>query len=72
MLVVPVGFVCDHTEILYDIDVQAARIARDFGVALRRTASLNTSPTFIAMLADLVSGRPAPRTPADRQLRALR
>lgn len=53
-LVVPVGFVCDHTEILFDIDVQAAATARDCGATLRRTASLNTSPAFIAMLEDLV------------------
>ena len=53
-LIVPIGFVCDHTEILYDIDVLAARIAREFSTALRRTESLNTSPTFIAMLEDLV------------------
>lgn len=54
VLVVPVGFVCDHTEILFDIDVQAARVARGLGLELRRTASLNTSPTFIRALADLV------------------
>ena len=53
-LVVPVGFVCDHTEILFDIDVQAAEIAREFATTLRRTASLNTSPLLIAMLEDLV------------------
>jgi ferrochelatase len=53
-LVVPVGFVCDHTEILFDIDVQAAGAARKAGAALRRTESLNTSPTFIALLEDLV------------------
>ena len=54
MLVVPVGFVCDHTEILFDVDVQAAAAAREAGVTLRRTQSLNTSPTFIRALADLV------------------
>ena len=53
-LVVPVGFVCDHTEILFDIDVQAAAVARSCGATLRRTESLNTSPTFIALLEDLV------------------
>ena len=53
-LVVPIGFVCDHTEILFDIDVQAARDAREFSTSLRRTQSLNTSPTFIALLEDLV------------------
>ena len=53
-LVVPVGFVCDHTEILFDIDVQAAGVARELGVSLRRTESLNTLTTFIAVLEDLV------------------
>ena len=52
--VVPVGFVCDHTEILFDIDTQAKAAAESCGATLRRTESLNTSPTFIAMLEDLV------------------
>ena len=56
-LVVPVGFVCDHTEILFDIDVQAARAARDAGATLRRTESLNTSPTFISALEEIVRAR---------------
>jgi ferrochelatase len=54
MLVVPIGFVCDHTEILFDIDVQAAGVAREASVELRRTESLNASPTFVSMLAALV------------------
>jgi ferrochelatase len=53
ILVVPIGFVCDHTEILFDIDVQAAAAAREAGIALRRTRSLNTSATFIRALAAL-------------------
>ena len=56
-LVVPIGFVCDHTEILFDIDVQAAQTAREFSTTLRRTESLNTSPLFIATLEDLVRAR---------------
>jgi ferrochelatase len=55
VVVVPIGFVCDHTEILFDIDVQAAAAARDVGITLRRTQSLNTSPTFIRALAALVA-----------------
>jgi protoporphyrin/coproporphyrin ferrochelatase len=54
VLAVPVGFVCDHTEILFDIDVQAAQAARRLGIEVGRTESLNTSPTFIQALADLV------------------
>jgi ferrochelatase len=56
-LVAPIGFVCDHTEILFDIDVQARRAAEQSGATLRRTESLNTSPTFIAMLENLVRSR---------------
>ncbi len=56
-LVVPIGFVCDHTEILFDIDVQAAQVAREFSTTLRRTESLNTSPLFIDTLEDLVRTR---------------
>jgi ferrochelatase len=52
--VVPIGFVCDHTEILFDIDVQAAATAAAAGATLRRTESLNTSPTFIAALEAIV------------------
>jgi len=54
VLAVPVGFVCDHTEILFDIDVQAAQAARRLGIEIGRTESLNTSPTFIRALAELV------------------
>lgn len=57
LLVVPIGFVCDHTEILFDLDVQAASVARSCGVTLRRTESLNTSPTFISALESLVRAK---------------
>ncbi len=60
-LVVPIGFVCDHTEILFDIDVQSAAAAREAGASLRRTESLNTSPTFVRALAALVSETVAAR-----------
>jgi ferrochelatase len=56
-LVVPIGFVCDHTEILFDIDILAAQIAREFATSLRRTESLNTSPLFISLLEELVHSR---------------
>lgn len=56
-LVVPIGFVCDHTEILFDIDVQARAVAQASGASLRRIESLNTSPTFIRLLEELVRAR---------------
>jgi protoporphyrin/coproporphyrin ferrochelatase len=56
-LIVPIGFVCDHTEILFDIDVQASQVAASPGATLRRTASLNDSPAFISLLESLVLDR---------------
>jgi len=61
-LIVPIGFVCDHTEVLFDIDVQATATAQKCGASLRRTESLNTSPTFIAALEDIVRQRLCPGT----------
>lgn len=55
VLVAPVGFVCDHIEVLYDIDIGCQQIARAHGVHLERSPSLNTSPLFIRALADLVT-----------------
>ena len=54
LLVVPIGFVSDHVEVLYDIDVDARQIAQRFGAKLVRSPSLNSAPTFIKALADIV------------------
>lgn len=49
----PVGFLCDHVEILYDIDIAFRKFAFDLGVDLLRPESLNDSPLLIEALADL-------------------
>ena len=49
----PIGFVCDHVEILYDIDIGFSEFGSRIGLEVKRTDSLNDSPTFIAALADL-------------------
>jgi protoporphyrin/coproporphyrin ferrochelatase len=54
VLVAPVGFVADHLEILWDIDVEARERAAELGLELDRIPSLNDDPTFIRGLADLV------------------
>jgi ferrochelatase len=54
---VPVGFVSDHVEILFDIDHRAAGIARGLGMRLERPPALNDDPVFIAALAELVRAR---------------
>ena len=55
-VVVPIGFVCDHVEVLYDLDVEARRVAEAAGITFHRAAAVNDHPEFIAMLADLVRG----------------
>jgi ferrochelatase len=54
VLIVPVQFLADHLEVLYDIDVAARAEAEQAGLTLRRTESLNTMPEFIRALADVV------------------
>jgi ferrochelatase len=57
VLVAPVGFVCDHLEILWDIDVEVRDRAAELGLELGRIESMNADPAFIRALADLVRSR---------------
>jgi ferrochelatase len=61
ILIVPIGFVCDHVEILYDIDVESQALAKRLGVQLERTESLNDDPGLAAAVADVVRDAAATR-----------
>jgi ferrochelatase len=50
----PIGFLCDHLEVLYDLDHEAAGLAREMGLPLVRAATVNDAPSFIEMMADVV------------------
>ncbi|MFD0674192.1 ferrochelatase [Cohnella sp. GCM10027633] len=54
MLVAPVGFVSDHLEVLYDIDIEAKRFASERGVKLERIRMLNDDPQYMAAMAESV------------------
>ena len=54
LVVSPVGFVAEHLEVLYDIDIEAQSVARSAGIRIERARSLNDDPIFIAGLADVV------------------
>ena len=54
VVVAPIGFVCDHVEVLFDIDIEAREIAQANGITLVRAPSMNTHPTFIEAIADAV------------------
>jgi len=54
ILMVPISFVSDHIETLYEIDILYRQMAKDLGINLKRTVSLNTHPLFIEALKDLI------------------
>ncbi len=53
----PIGFVCDHVEVLYDIDIAFKKYAEEHGMRLWRAESLNDSPLFIKALADVARSK---------------
>jgi ferrochelatase len=67
----PIGFVCDHIEVLYDLDQEAAAVCREIGLPMARAEAANDDPRFLDMMADMVlrtirryeSGRPLPLAP---------
>jgi ferrochelatase len=64
VLVCAQGFTSDHLEVLYDLDVEAARLAGELGLAFARTRSLNADPIVMAALADRVVATAAAADPA--------
>ncbi len=64
----PIGFLCDHIEVLYDLDVEAAAVCREIGLPMARAKAVNDHPRFADAMADAVlqtmerysSGRPLP------------
>jgi protoporphyrin/coproporphyrin ferrochelatase len=54
-VVVPIGFLCDHVEVLYDLDVEAAQVARDAGIRMERAPTVGDHPLFIEMMASIVA-----------------
>jgi protoporphyrin/coproporphyrin ferrochelatase len=72
VVLAPIGFVCDHIEVLYDLDYEAAEVCREAGVPMVRAETVNDDPVFLDMAADVVlevwnryrSGRPLPIVPS--------
>jgi ferrochelatase len=76
----PIGFLCDHIEVLFDLDTDAAAVCRELGLPMARAESVNDDPLFLDAMADIVratwdryrTGRPIPLvsfdTPQAREL----
>ena len=56
VVIQPIGFLCDHVEILYDIDIAFREMASELGLKLWRAESLNDSPVLVKALVQVVSG----------------
>jgi ferrochelatase len=56
VVVAPIGFVCDHVEVLYDLDIEASKLAEDLNVRFIRASCPNDHPTFVQMIGDVVEG----------------
>jgi ferrochelatase len=63
VIVSPIGFVADHMEVVYDLDRQAAQVARSLGMSFRRAATAGVSLPFVAMIRQLVEERLDPSVP---------
>jgi protoporphyrin/coproporphyrin ferrochelatase len=57
LLIAPMGFIADHVEVLYDLDIGVQRIARSVGVRVERTPMLNDSPALVNALTAIVRAR---------------
>lgn len=66
VVIVPIGFVSDHMEVVWDLDTEAAAHAAEIGLPVVRAATVGTAPTFVAGLADLVQERVNDVPPSDR------
>ena len=55
VVICPIGFVADHLEVLFDVDIEAAAVAKEVGLTLVRTTSLNDDPAFLEILARRVA-----------------
>jgi ferrochelatase len=63
VVVAPIGFACDHMEVIMDLDVDAAAVAREVGVTMVRAGTVGTHPQYVAMVRELIVERMTPDAP---------
>ena len=57
VIIVPIGFICDHLEVLYDLDTEARELCERLGMGMIRVATVGTDPRFVSMIVDLIEER---------------
>jgi ferrochelatase len=65
VVIAPIGFVSDHMEVVYDLDVEARRVADEIGMKMVRAATAGTHPSFVRMIRELVMERVNGEVPAN-------
>lgn len=63
VIVVPIGFISDHMEVLYDLDTEARQLARELDLNFLRAGTVGTHPRFVRMIRELIVERLDPSTP---------
>ena len=63
VVVAPIGFICDHMEVVIDLDIDAAATARTLGLTMARAATVGTHPAYVAMIRELIVERMTPGSP---------
>ena len=70
VVIAPIGFVCDHMEVVLDLDVEAAALARELEINMVRAGTVGTHPAYVAMVRELIVERMTPK-PTRRALGSL-
>jgi protoporphyrin/coproporphyrin ferrochelatase len=65
LVIAPIGFVADHMEVVWDLDVEAAELARELGIPFARAATAGTHPRFVAMVSELIAEKSGESCPPD-------
>ena len=57
VVLVPIGFISDHMEVLFDLDEEAAAVCQELGITMQRAATVGTDPEFVSMIRELIAER---------------
>ena len=63
VVVVPIGFLCEHMEVIYDLDVEASALCLELGITMVRAATVGTHPRYVQMIRELILERIDPNAP---------
>jgi len=63
VVIAPIGFLCEHMEVIYDLDIETAAVCRELGLNMVRAAPVGSHPRFVRMIRELIQERIDPQAP---------